>query len=228
MTWEAYKVTIREVMREVRMMKAFLFDFDLTLVDSREGIWNTLCQLAVRHGLRRPLREETDPTIGIPLGDAMVCLWGEVKEQWLVDYRQLFVQFGYKGCRMFSGVKQALTALERQGYSLAVATNRIDPLGVVCASGVEPLVHRIYGTAKLPHKPEPGMLLQCCADFGIEPQQAYYVGDTELDMMAAVRAGCVPIGVTTGGRTAQFLRQHGAYDVIDSVADLPQWLEEQQ
>ena len=47
-------------------------------------------------------------------------------------------------------------------------------------------------------KPEPGMLLEACADFGCEPAEAVMIGDSWSDMVAARRAGCVGVLVLTG------------------------------
>ena len=45
-------------------------------------------------------------------------------------------------------------------------------------------------------KPNPGMLTQALADFGISSEQAFYVGDMETDRQAAENAG---MGFYLGG-----------------------------
>ncbi|NBS41593.1 HAD family hydrolase [bacterium] len=45
---------------------------------------------------------------------------------------------------------------------------------------------------KTPH------LERVCAEFGVRPTEAFYVGDTTYDIRAAKRAGLVSIGITTG------------------------------
>jgi phosphoglycolate phosphatase-like HAD superfamily hydrolase len=50
-----------------------------------------------------------------------------------------------------------------------------------------------------------------------------WVGDTELDIEAAREIGARPIGVTSGIRTAERLRQAGAADIVDCVTAIRIW-----
>ena len=49
------------------------------------------------------------------------------------------------------------------------------------------------------------------------------VGDSLHDLEAGLRAGMIPVAVLTGVAGAEDLAPHAAV-VLDSVADLPQWL----
>jgi phosphoglycolate phosphatase len=51
-----------------------------------------------------------------------------------------------------------------------------------------------------------------------------YVGDTPADMAAAVQAGATPVGVATGSFTERDLRAAGAWVVLASLAEFPDWL----
>ncbi len=48
-------------------------------------------------------------------------------------------------------------------------------------------------------KPEPGMILKAAKELGIDPTQSWVIGDKEIDMEAARRAGCRGIKVLTNG-----------------------------
>ena len=47
-------------------------------------------------------------------------------------------------------------------------------------------------------KPEPGMVLEALDDFGCTPNEAVLIGDSWSDIVAARRAGCVGVLLTTG------------------------------
>jgi len=47
-------------------------------------------------------------------------------------------------------------------------------------------------------KPDPEHILAALRKLGVEPKDACMVGDTEYDMLAGIRAGCMPIGVSWG------------------------------
>jgi HAD superfamily hydrolase (TIGR01509 family) len=43
-------------------------------------------------------------------------------------------------------------------------------------------------------KPAPDMILKVCRELGVMPSSAVFVGDTETDLIAAARAGCIFVG----------------------------------
>ena len=47
-----------------------------------------------------------------------------------------------------------------------------------------------------------------------------YVGDTEYDMVEAIAAGAIPVGVSGGYRPARSLRDAGAVIVLDDLSVL--------
>lgn len=63
------------------MIKAVVFDFDMTLADSSYAITDCTNRLAQEHGLRKVTREEVLKTIGMPIRDSWLQLWGEFKEE---------------------------------------------------------------------------------------------------------------------------------------------------
>src|SRR5438034_4752518 len=48
-------------------------------------------------------------------------------------------------------------------------------------------------------KPEPGLILKAASDLGIDVETSYMIGDKEIDLEAARRAGCHGIRVPTNG-----------------------------
>ncbi len=73
-------------------------------------------------------------------------------------------------------------------------------------------------------KPGPGPLLAFATSVGVLPQNCAMVGDSLHDLHAARAAGFVSIGVLTGMATRADLAP-AADVVLESIADLPVWLE---
>ena len=48
-------------------------------------------------------------------------------------------------------------------------------------------------------KPEPGLILRASSELGIDPARSWMIGDKEIDLEAARRAGCRGIRVQTNG-----------------------------
>ncbi|HET9102156.1 MAG TPA: HAD family hydrolase [Solirubrobacteraceae bacterium] len=76
-------------------------------------------------------------------------------------------------------------------------------------------------------KPAPDLVHAALAKAGQgEDATAVMVGDTPWDIEAARKAGVATLAVVTGGFSAQELRDAGAWDVFESVAELESRLEE--
>jgi len=69
-------------------------------------------------------------------------------------------------------------------------------------------------------KPDPDLFLAAAALLGVDPQQAFVVGDSVWDLLAARRAGAIGIGLLSGGYGREELERAGAYRVYADPADL--------
>jgi HAD superfamily hydrolase (TIGR01509 family) len=69
-------------------------------------------------------------------------------------------------------------------------------------------------------KPEPDLVDSALAKVGGSSDDAVMVGDTPWDVKAASGAGVDTLGVLTGGFAIEELRESGARDVFESVAEL--------
>ncbi|WP_298011090.1 D-glycero-beta-D-manno-heptose 1,7-bisphosphate 7-phosphatase [uncultured Aquabacterium sp.] len=145
------------------------------------------------------------------------------------------------------GAIEAIATMCRAGYDVVIATNQagvakglipvaeLDQMhrkleALVDAAGGQ--IARIYDCRHHPdhgcgcRKPQPGMLLKACLDFGQRPEAVCFVGDALTDMVAAARAGCQPVLVLTGkGQATQALAEFDpTIPVLGSLAEVPGWL----
>ena len=117
------------------------------------------------------------------------------------------------------GSLDAIALLNRAGVLVAVCTNQSAVARrELCAVTLD-RIHRRMSAALASHnghvdlllccphhrhslcgcrKPAPGMLLRAMASFRVTPEDACFVGDSESDMEAAMRAGCAGVLVRTG------------------------------
>jgi HAD superfamily hydrolase (TIGR01509 family) len=208
---------------------AVLFDLDGTLVDTVEtrieawrealaaaGFLTTREQIAPLIGVDgKRLAREVAAAAGTPIDDKRAeeidkaC--GEIFERRNTNPRPL------------PGVLELVTALEERGIPWAIATSSrreqvatsVDAL----ALRQEPIV--IDGSNVEHAKPEPDLLLLAAERLGIDPGRCWYVGDSTWDMVSAVAAAMIPIGVTAGSAAdAKALRGAGAQRVLEGLDDL--------
>jgi len=126
------------------------------------------------------------------------------------------------------GAKEALQRLCDDGYKVAVYTNSgRKALETVMkrfemANCFEVVLTRDEVTRMKPH---PDGVTKALEIFKVAPEEAVFVGDSVIDMVAAVKAGVLPIGVVSGVRGEKDLRDSGATHVIRSIKELPELLQ---
>ena len=70
-------------------------------------------------------------------------------------------------------------------------------------------------------KPEPDLLLLAAKEVGVEPGRCWYVGDSTWDMVSAVAAGMIAIGVHAGSAVDPgVFEDAGAAAVVPTLNEL--------
>ncbi|MEO3998024.1 HAD family hydrolase [Mesorhizobium sp. CAU 1732] len=131
---------------------------------------------------------------------------------------------------VLSGTRDALTKLHAAGLKLGVATN--DSTGgaerTLSVLGIAQMFDAAYGYDAVANpKPAPDTVYAFCDLTGLKPAQLAMVGDNRHDLEMA-RAGGVglAVGVLSGTGTRETLSPL-ADVVLDSIADLPDYLSAQ-
>ena len=116
------------------------------------------------------------------------------------------------------GIGPALRDLRRRGFRLVIVTNQsVVGRGLATDEGMGRIheklqselmrldcyVDAIYYCPHLPEagcscrKPEPGLILRAAKELGIDVSSSWMIGDKEIDLEAAKRAGCRGVRVKT-------------------------------
>jgi HAD superfamily hydrolase (TIGR01509 family) len=214
---------------ELPLPGAVLFDLDGTLVDTVETrilAWERALAGAHlptgRDGLApligldgKRLAREVGALAGRPIDEAGA---EEIDRQSGEIYARL-----NDSPRPLPGVRRLLAELDRRGVAWAIATSsrKEQVTGSVAALGLEQ-EPTIVDASHVKHaKPEPDLLLLAAKQLDIEPAACWYVGDSTWDMVSAVAAGMLAIGVTAGSAVdASVLEGSGAAAVVASLDEL--------
>ncbi len=117
----------------------------------------------------------------------------------------------------YEGIPELLAALQTAGLKLAVVSNKID-------SAVSKLCKKYFGSyimfsvgdrEGLARKPAPDAVLEVLKQLESAPENAIYIGDSDVDIQTAKNAGMDCISVTWGFRDKNFLIRHGASFTVD-------------
>ncbi len=131
--------------------------------------------------------------------------------------------------RPLPGARELLEWLTRAGIPWAVATSgRMETAAVnLAALGVDPDRAPVVTRDQVRYaKPAPDLFLAAAERLGAPIESAMVVGDAIWDMLAAVRARALGVGLLSGGYGAEELRQAGAIRVFDDPADLLEHIDE--
>lgn len=177
------------------MIAGVIFDCDGTIVDSRDLIIPFYDWVLAEVGL--PPLDSTDPeVVEIALSRSHAEVFSHaVSDPADRDRAHAFLT-SLDPADSLGNVKLEPYALEvlrelRPHYRLAIATNRgPDMAALVGHFRFDDYVDTVVTAADVQNpKPHPDMLVMAAERLGLTPQQALYVGDTEVDGLAAAAAG---------------------------------------
>jgi HAD superfamily hydrolase (TIGR01509 family) len=225
---------VTATLRDLPLPRAVIFDLDGTLVDTVETRIAAWLATFAESGLPAD-REILAPLIGVDgkrLAREVAALAGrpiDDDQAERIDKRsgEIYEALNLSP-RPLLGVLALVDALDRNSIPWSIATSsRKDQVATsVRALGLdrEP---SIVDASHVEHaKPEPDLLLRAAEELDIDPATAWYVGDSTWDMVAAVAAGMIPIGVTAGAAVdTTALRGAGAAVVVKTLDEIAAALE---
>ncbi len=226
--------------------QAILYDLDGTLVDTLQDIALAMNGVLAQNGFPEFPVEEYRSRVG--WGVSVLVEKTVPPEAWDNGFDretltgQLVAAYRLNPVvhsRPYEGTIELVDALRARGarqetgqparrVRQAVLSNKSDEL-------VQPIVQRLFGAGRFdlvrgalpdrPKKPDPDMTIEILGRLGVSPEECLFIGDSEVDMQTARRAGCIPVGVAWGFRNAQAVQNAGAEYMMYTVAELRKFLE---
>jgi phosphoglycolate phosphatase len=210
--------------------RLLVFDWDGTILDSIGSIVGCMNATVAELGLPDIADETIRGTIGLGLSDTLEILMPGSEEplqrRVLECYRRHWLGGWADRHALVTGAHEALLALERDGYWLAVATGKGRP-GFerdVARFGLGELFLATRTVDEAPSKPSPDMILGLLDELGVRAEEALMVGDTPHDLRMAAAAGVAAVGVCSGSACRTELRSHEPAAVLPDVTHLAAWL----
>ena len=213
-----------------------IFDLDGTLVDSAPDIAISMNKMLQQlnfptHDLQQ-VRDWIGNGAGRLIKRALTGeLEGEPPEDLYKQAHQLFLDIYDQHINvesaMYPGALEGLTVLHEQSYVLACVTNkprRFTP-PLLEAFGIDHFFdHLICGDDLSVKKPDPQVLQTILELTNLSPLQAVMVGDSASDIKAAQSANMKSFCVSYGYHQGKGVDALGADYIIDSIAEVPQYL----
>ena len=143
-------------------------------------------------------------------------------------FKQDYKKNMYKNVRVYDGISGLLAALKNMDIKISVVSNKFD-LAVkdLCNKLFPDLIDAAYGENEaegIKKKPSPDMVLKVMNSFSLTKEECLYVGDSEVDIETAYNAGIDCVSVTWGFKSIEFLKEHGAKNIVNSPSEIINYL----
>jgi phosphoglycolate phosphatase len=191
-------------------IRLIVFDLDGTLINSQKDLASSINAMLTQLN-RQPLPEEIIATyIGDGVGMLVRRALGDPGDEHLVEdglnrflayYREHKLDHTYVYPGVFASLDSLKTRPDGSSRRMAVLTNKpIGPSRAICdALDLSPWFFQIYGGNSFgTKKPDPEGLNQLIAEAGVAPNETLMVGDSDVDVLTARRAGAWVIGCRFG------------------------------
>lgn len=209
------------------MYDIVLFDMDGTLMDSAEGITNSVTYALNKMGIQVEDKKELLPFIGPPLVDSFKKYYRfteDEADQAVVYYREYFGAGGLLENQVYEGIHKLLEHLKNQGKTLIVATSKPENytniildhfdlskyFDVICGASLD--ASRRTKIAVIKYALEKAGIT--------DTSNAVMIGDRNFDIFGGQEVNMDTIGVLYGYGSLEELTEAGATHIAETVEDL--------
>jgi phosphoglycolate phosphatase len=186
-------------------IEVVIFDFDGVLVDTGLDIANAMNYVLREFGLAELppatiigfIGRGADMLVRDSLGEEHAGLLDQALPMFLERYSRYYL---VDTC-LYTGVKELLHSLHQAGLTLAIATQKPEPITHAILRGLEidPYISMVVGPESITHrKPHPESIERVIQAYQADPSSVLMIGDMPTDIQAGKAAGARTCAVTYG------------------------------
>ena len=216
---------------------AVAFDLDGTLINSMDAYIRILKTAFKEIGLKEDARQMVLSAMrkGGFDWNRLFPAYGDAQRQTMVEKARAVIIGVYsrtfrREVKLIPGAAGILEDIAGFGLKLGLVTSTHarflkDKLYPLKLAGVGHLFNAVITTDDVPRgKPAPDPIVECAKRLSVDLGKMLYVGDTCVDIQAGKAAGTMTIGVLTGADDYPSLKAEEPDAILDSVAELRDFL----
>ncbi len=215
----------------MHMIKAIIFDLDGTLLDTLADIVISANTVLVEHGFEPHDYDNYKNFIGngahVLIQKATGSEDPDIVDEVLADYLTYYNEHSTDKTTPYEGVMEVLKACQEKSIPISIVSNKPH------ASTVKAVKHyfsdveffAIEGQSEgVPTKPDPTKVLRILNDLKVLPEEALFIGDSNVDMMTGQNAKVPTIGCCYGFRGRRELEEAKADMLVESPIEILNYL----
>ncbi|WP_125143156.1 HAD hydrolase-like protein [Clostridium transplantifaecale] len=186
-----------------RRYRGIIFDLDGTLLDTAEGVLESVRYTTRMMGYETPDEDVMQTFIGPPIKHSLMQVY-DIDEEEAVRATEIF-RDRYKDHDLlkaspYEGLMKLLEDLKKEGYLIGVATLKREDYAVTLLEHyhISDYCDCICGSDFASKMQKTDVLNKCLDGLNLSPGEAVLIGDTASDGNGARKAGTDLIGVTYG------------------------------
>lgn len=211
------------------MKKTVIFDLDGTLLNTLDDLADSTNYALSKFGYPTRTIDEVRQFVGNGVAKLIERAIPEGKnnpnfEKCLAIFKENYAQNMYNKTAPYNGIIEMLSNLKSKGIKIAVVSNKFDlAVKELCKKYFEGFIDFAAGENEaqgIKKKPAPDTVISVLNEFNFAPEDAVYVGDSDVDIMTAKNSQMPCISVTWGFRDEKFLLENGATILINAPSEI--------
>ncbi|MFC2104328.1 HAD family hydrolase [Bacteroidota bacterium] len=203
-----------------------LFDLDGTLINSKEGIINSILYALEKLNIKEDRIHELDTFIGPPLHESFKLRYNlseELSDKAVAFYREYFSVKGLIENKLYFGVRELIESLSTQKYQLYVATSKptVYAVQILQHFNLDKYFVEIVGSNfDNTHTDKIEILSHVISKYSLKKENSVMIGDRKHDIIGAKNNTIKSIGVTYGFGSLEELTLHQPDFIANNCSEL--------
>lgn len=186
-----------------KRFKAFIFDLDGTLLDTKEGILKSLEEIIERKGYPKLSYEKMLTFVGPPMAKSLAKEYNLSKDEAFSsaqEFRDLYAGDNSLLAEIYPNIPEVLETLKREGCKLGVATYKREDVSINLLNhfGLSQFFDSIHGSDFNGKMTKAEIVKLTMNELSVESSEVLVIGDTIGDGLASNEVGATFAAVQYG------------------------------
>lgn len=206
-------------------MKAYFFDLDGVLTDSRPGLFASFRGALAALGLPDQNDAQLNRFLGTPLPEMFRVFKRDISpaaiETGISAFRRVYEASGIRDNHLYPGVRDMLQAIRQARCIAWIVTSKPEKYAIEVARilGIDDVLSGIVGAGLAESDTKTGLIQTALARAHVNSDEVIMLGDRHYDVTGAIENKVLPVGALWGYGTREELANAGCKIFVASAQE---------